>query len=82
MTTPREPRTTDDYGPIPSNLHPSLNHHERGRLRAAVYHARRRYPGPVGEVLAAELTSWEAFGYRLGGHSVIARLVDHLMKGP
>lgn len=58
----------------------AMDHHERMRVRAAAFHAPRRYPGPVGELLARELMSWEEFGYRLSADGLIARLVDHLMR--
>jgi hypothetical protein len=56
-----------------------LDHHERMRLRAAAFRATRLYPGPVGEVLAEEVLTWEQFGYRLGGGRLVMRLVDHLL---
>lgn len=54
------------------------NHLDRQRLREAAHHAKRRYPGPVGELIAAELLVWEGFGFRFGGAGPITRLVDHL----
>ena len=57
-----------------------LTHPERMRIRAAAFQAPRRYPGPVGEVLAKELRDWEDFGYRFGGRALIIRLVDEIMK--
>lgn len=57
---------------------------QKTRLRAAAFRATRLYPGPVGELLSKELLTWEEFGYRLGhgGHSLILRLVDHILKAP
>lgn len=54
--------------------------HETARLQAAVAAARRRYPGPVGELLATELRGWADFGYRLGGHSLISAVVTDLLR--
>jgi hypothetical protein len=56
-----------------------MNHHEKMRLRAAGFRATRLYPGPVGELVARELMTWEEFGYRLGGSQLIMRLVDHVL---
>ena len=60
----------------------SMNHIEKMRLRAAGFRATRLYPGPVGELLSRELLTWEEFGYRLGGHRLIMRLVDHVLTTP
>lgn len=51
---------------------------DRARLRAAVIEAKRRYPGAVGDYLAAELCAWEDFGFRFGYAGRIAALLDHL----
>lgn len=56
--------------------------HERGRVRAAVAAARRRYPGPLGRVLTRELDAWQEFGWRFGRDSDIAALVTELLKEP
>ncbi len=61
-------------------LLPPLHHHERMRLRSAAFAAKRRYPGPVGELVAKEIAAWEEFGYRIDGHGLVARLVDDLLK--
>ena len=59
-----------------------MNQHEKTRLRAAAFRATRLYPGPVGELLAHELTTWDEFGYRLGGDRLIMRLVEHVLTTP
>lgn len=51
---------------------------ERSQLRAAAGRARLLYPGPVGEMVAMELNSWEQVGFRYGNHSLISRLVEFL----
>ncbi|MEU7814092.1 hypothetical protein [Pseudonocardia sp. NPDC049154] len=56
-----------------------LDPHEKMRIRAAAFRATKLYPGPVGELLAKELLDWEGFGYRFGGHTLTARLVDHVL---
>jgi len=54
----------------------------RTRLRAAVFRARLVYPGPVGELIARELLSWDEFGHRLGGNQMIMTLVEHVLWTP
>jgi len=66
-----------------SDMNPvSMDHYEKTRLRAAAFRVTRLYPGPVGELLSRELLTWEEFGYRLGGHRLITRLVDHVLTTP
>lgn len=53
----------------------------RQRVRSAAVLARRYFPGAVGEVLAAELNSWDTVGcllLDLPATSTILRLVEHL----
>ena len=52
------------------------------RLRAAAFRARHVYPGPVGELIARELLSWDEFGHRLGGNRMIMTLVEHVLWTP
>lgn len=80
-----EPDSHDDVRPV--HVPPSARHepepqplHETARLQAASAAARRRYPGPVGDLLAMELKGWAEFGFRLGGHSLIGHVVDELLK--
>ena len=54
----------------------------RTRLRAAAFRARHVYPGPVGELIARELLSWDEFGRRLGGEQMIMTLVEHVLWTP
>ena len=63
-------------GPVP------MDHLDRMRVRQAAYRVRRVYPGPVGAVLFRELLTWEEFGYRLGGGSVILDLIEHILNAP
>jgi hypothetical protein len=60
----------------------AMDPHERMRLRAAAFRASRIYPGPVGELICAELLSWDEFGYRLGGQSMIMRIVVVIENTP
>lgn len=78
FTTPQPvyPPTAEVHPPAP--LHP----HEKMRLRAAAYQAVTRYPGPVGELIARELLTWEEFGYRLDNDGLVMRLVNHLTTPP
>lgn len=66
----------------PTMAPPQMAPHEKSRLRAAAFRATRLYPGPVGELLSLELMTWDEFGYRLGGHQLMWRLVDHIIKTP
>jgi hypothetical protein len=59
-----------------------MDQHERMRIRAAAVRATRVYPGPVGELVARELLTWEEFGHRLGSAGPIMQLVDAVMKHP
>ncbi len=71
--------------PLPMTPEPTpvpMDHHEKMRLRAAPFRVTRLYPGPVGELLARELLSWEEFGYRLGGSRLVMRLVGHVLTSP
>lgn len=52
---------------------------DRSRLRSAAGRALTRYPGPVGEILARELRSWEEMNFRYGGHGLMERLVTELL---
>jgi hypothetical protein len=63
-------------------MYSPLDHHEKMRIRAAAFRATKVHPGPVGELLSRELLTWEEFGYRLGGQSLVNRLVDHILKTP
>jgi hypothetical protein len=71
-----QPKTEAHAGPV------SLPLQDKQRIRAAAAAAPKRYPGPVGQLLQKELLAWEEFGYRLGGHSFIIHLVEHLTKPP
>jgi hypothetical protein len=53
---------------------------ERMKLRAAAFRATRVFPGAVGELISKELLAWEEHGFRLGGHGLVRRLVDAVMK--
>lgn len=54
--------------------------HGKSRYRAAAHHAKRAYPGAVGELLSREILSWEEFGYRLGGEALMARVVSDVLE--
>ena len=51
-----------------------LQPHERSRYRAAAGHARRVYPGPLGELAYRELIAYAEFGYRFSDDGLIPRL--------
>ncbi len=64
--------------PIPGDAD-RLRLHESSRIRAAALHARRRYPGPLGELVARELTAYAEFGYRFAADALIPRLVTDIL---
>lgn len=53
----------------------------RTRLRVAAEQARRRHPGPIGDLLHQELLSWMVFGHHLGS-GLIMRVADDLLDAP
>ena len=56
--------------------------HVKARFRVAAHHARRAYPGPIGELLAREILSWEQWGHRLGGEGLMTQVVDQVLSKP
>ncbi len=56
--------------------------HEVSRLRAAAYHARRVYPGPLGELLHRELSAFAEFGHRFAGDALLPRLATEILRTP
>jgi hypothetical protein len=59
-----------------------MEQHERSRIRAAARHARRVYPGPVGELLHRELNAYADFGVRFSGDGLIPQLAAHVLRLP
>jgi hypothetical protein len=57
----------------------ALHFHESARLRAAALHARRTFPGPLGELVSRELTAYADFGYRLSNDGLIPRLATAVL---
>ena len=53
--------------------------HERSRMRAAALHARRLYPGPLGELVYRELTAYADFGYQFAADALIPRLAAEIL---
>lgn len=49
--------------------------HEVSRCLAAAGHARRIYPGALGELIHRELTAYAEFGCRFGMDALVPRLV-------
>jgi hypothetical protein len=52
---------------------------ERALVRAAALHARRVYPGGVGELVHRELTAYADFGYRFRTDALVPRLVAEVL---
>lgn len=65
--------------PIPGDPDGRLSPQESSRLRAAAHHAKRAYPGPIGELLARELTAYADFGYRFAAGGLFVRLADDVL---
>jgi hypothetical protein len=61
---------------------PALALHERSRVRAAALHARRLYPGGLGELAYRELLAYADFGYRFASDSLIPRLAAEILAMP
>jgi len=59
-----------------------LQAHERSWLRAAARHARRVYPGDIGELLGRELTAYAEFGYRFSVDALVPRLATQILAIP
>jgi hypothetical protein len=57
----------------------ALPPHDRSRVRAAALHARRLYPGPLGELVHRELTAYADFGYQFSGDALIPRLAAEIL---
>lgn len=54
---------------------------ETSRCRAAARHARRAYPGALGELVHRELLAYAEFGHRFGD-GLMSRVVDELLDPP
>ncbi len=48
-------------------------------MRAAALHARRLYPGGLGELAFRELTAYADFGYRFAADALIPRLAGEIL---
>lgn len=59
-----------------------IHAHDRSRLRAAAQHARRLYPGGLGELVHRELTAYADFGFRFVGDALIPRLATEILDTP
>jgi len=53
--------------------------HEKSRIRAAARHARRVYPGDLGELLYRELNAYAEFGIRFSVDALIPRLATQIL---
>lgn len=82
MTTPQPVYAPNVLTAAPGDAAQHMEWGERARIRLAAGRARLLHPGVVGEVLAAELLSWEEMGWRLGTGGHMVRLVEHLMATP
>jgi len=53
--------------------------HEKSRVRAAARHARRIYPGDLGELIFRELNAYAEFGIRFSVDALIPRLAAQIL---
>ncbi len=74
MTTAAAPGPARAAG----SAEPFLNH-ERSRIRAAARHARRVYPGEIGELIFRELTAYAEFGIRFSVDALVPRLATRIL---
>lgn len=79
-TIPGPPRVPDPT--TATNPPARLEWAETQRCRNAANTARRRYPGPVGELLARELDAFADFGFRVSQGALMQRLVAELLAPP
>jgi hypothetical protein len=68
-------------GSITGNADP-FQAHERSRIRAAARHARRMYPGELGELVFRELSAYAEFGIRFSVDALIPRLATLILAMP
>ncbi|HEY2222258.1 hypothetical protein [Actinomycetospora sp.] len=59
-----------------------LDSHEKSRLTAAAHHARRVYPGTVGELVDRELRAYAESGHGLAGDGLALRLAREILALP
>lgn len=64
---------------VPTDAPVRMESDERMQLRAAAFRATRVFPGAVGELISRDLMAFEEFGYRLGAHGLVKRLVAAVM---
>lgn len=57
-----------------------LDWQELRRLRGAALHAKRVYPGPVGDLLARELHAYADLGYRFLPNELMERLATEVLS--
>jgi hypothetical protein len=57
----------------------SMPFHDAMRLRAAAHHARRVFPGALGELVARELRAHADFGRELAHDGLAARLAAQVL---
>ena len=55
---------------------------EKIRAQNAANHARKLYPGPIGDFLAAEFTALARIGLRFDQNSVAKKCMDAVLASP
>lgn len=68
-----------DDGPVRVEDKPEqIDRHDHVRALAAVHQARKRYPGPIGEILASEIESYKILGCVAQPSAPVVRLIAEL----
>jgi hypothetical protein len=78
MMNTRTYTTLATPGPLRGDA-PVQQLHERSQMRAAALHARRLYPGAVGDLIYRELCAYADFGYRFGDRALIPKLAAEIL---
>lgn len=79
LTTPH-PVYVDPHPVRVDEKPPAMAGHEKLQAMTAAHHAKLKYPGAAGEVLAAEINAFVTFGFRGDNNSAIARLIRDLIR--
>lgn len=82
MGISREPSAASTDEDLTRGDAEALRRHECSRYRAAAAHARHILHGPLGELVARELTAYADFGYRFTGDALIPRLATQILATP
>ncbi len=57
----------------------ALDTHERSRVRAAAFHAKKVLPDALGQLVSRELLAYEEFGFRFQAKGLSLNVVDEVL---